>query len=338
MLNGKRILLTGGTGSFGNAFVRHVIENYKPEQLVIFSRDELKQFEMAQIYSPERYSFLRYSLGDVRDRDRLVRVLDGMDLVVHAAALKQVPASERNPTEAIRTNVLGAINIIDACIDRSVKRVVALSTDKACNPVNLYGATKLCSDKLFVAGNDYSGGHGTRFSVVRYGNVIGSRGSVIPFFKEMREKGEIPITDETMTRFFITLEQGVKLVIKALEVMEGGEMFVPKIPSMNIMSVAKAIAPGIPTRTIGIRPGEKVHEIMISTDDARNTLEFDDYYVIYPQTGNNRANHGQPREVRVGGGVMRGKPVAEGFCYSSDRNDQWLTESELLKLIETKRA
>ncbi len=331
MLNGKSILLTGGTGSFGKAFTRHVLQNYKPKRLVIFSRDELKQFEMAQTFRPDQYPFLQYLLGDVRDRDRLVRVLDGIDTVIHAAALKQVPAAEVNPTEAIRTNVLGAINIIDACIDRGVSRVVALSTDKACNPVNLYGATKLCSDKLFVAGNHYSGSHPTRFALVRYGNVIGSRGSVIPFFKEMKHKGEIPITDEAMTRFFSTLRDGVKLVLRALENMEGGEIFVPKIPSMTIMQVANAIAPGVKTKVIGIRPGEKVHEIMISTDDARNTVEFEDYFVVYPQTSN------MQKSDRPYAAKARGKAVPDGFQYSSDRNTHWMKEAELLQLLETEK-
>jgi len=327
MLNNKSILLTGGTGSFGKAFTKHVLKNYRPKRFVIFSRDELKQFEMAQVYSPEKYPFLQYSLGDVRDRDRLVRVLDGIDYVVHAAALKQVPAAEVNPTEAIRTNVIGAINVIDASIDRGVKKVVALSTDKACNPINLYGATKLCSDKLFVAGNDYSGTHPTRFSVVRYGNVIGSRGSVIPFFLKMKEAGEIPITDESMTRFFITLEEGVKLVLKAIETMDGGEIFVPKIPSMNIMDVARAIAPGVKTKVIGVRPGEKLHEVMISTDDARNTTEYEGHYVISPQKRN------MTKEVSA---LSTGKRVPEGFQYSSDRNTHWLKPEQLLDLLQSK--
>jgi UDP-N-acetylglucosamine 4,6-dehydratase len=322
-LNGKRVLITGGTGSFGKAFVRHVLEQYKPQELVVFSRDELKQFEMAKTLSPDKYP-IRYMMGDVRDRERLIRVFDGIDVVIHAAALKQVPAAEYNPTEAIRTNVMGAMNVIDACIDRNVKRVVALSTDKACNPINLYGATKLCSDKLFVAANLYSGSHPTRFSVVRYGNVIGSRGSVIPFFQEVKAKGEIPITDESMTRFFITLTDGIKLVIRALESMEGGEIYVPKIPSMNIMDVAKAIAPGVKTRKIGIRPGEKLHEVMISSDDARNTREYADHFVVHPQTAKSIPS--------------TGKSVPEGFQYSSDRNDQWLSERGLLEMLESEVA
>ncbi|MCC6278776.1 MAG: UDP-N-acetylglucosamine 4,6-dehydratase (inverting) [Oligoflexia bacterium] len=326
-IDGKSLLLTGGTGSFGKAFVKHLATHCKPKRLVIFSRDELKQFEMAQTFSPEKYPFIEYLMGDVRDRSRLGRVLDGIDTVIHAAALKQVPAAEINPTEAIATNVQGAINIIDACIDRGVKKVVALSTDKACNPINLYGATKLCSDKLFVAGNNYSGKHPTRFSVVRYGNVIGSRGSVIPFFMKMKEKGELPITDEEMTRFFITLSDGVKLVIRALNDMEGGEIFVPKIPSMKITDVAKAVAPNAKTRVIGIRPGEKLHETLISVDDARNTVEKEHYYVILPQ----KANQMKSSSEKVGDG----RRVAEGFQYSSHTNTQWLNERDLLGLLDT---
>lgn len=325
-LDGKSVVLTGGTGSFGKAFTKYVLKHFKPKRLVIFSRDELKQFEMAQVFSPQEYPCLEYLLGDVRDRNRLVRVFDGIDTVIHSAALKQVPAAEVNPSEAISTNVFGAMNIIDACIDRGVKKVVALSTDKACNPVNLYGATKLCSDKLFVAGNSYSGVHPTRFSVVRYGNVLGSRGSVIPFFKMMKDKGEIPITHEEMTRFFITLEDGVKLVLKALDQMKGGEIFVPKIPSMGIMDVAEAIAPNVKTKIIGIRPGEKLHEILISVDDARNTLEYEDYYVIQPQRHNIKSDDDKAQNG--------GTPVPEGFHYSSNTNRQWLDKTALLRLLD----
>lgn len=324
-INGKNVLVTGGTGSFGKTFTKYILDNYKPNRFVVFSRDELKQFEMAQKFSPEKYPCLEYLLGDVRDKNRLNRVLDGIDTVIHAAALKQVPAAEVNPTEVIATNVLGAMNIIDACIDRGVKRVVALSTDKACNPINLYGATKLCSDKLFVAGNNYSGKHNTKFGVVRYGNVVGSRGSVIPFFMSVKEKGEIPITDENMTRFFITLTDGVKLVIQALESLQGGEIFVPKIPSMKITDLASAIAPGVPTKTIGIRPGEKLHEMMISTDDARNTIERENHYVIYPQKGNTKPSQ---EEILNGG-----KRVPDGFHYSSNTNDTWLTNDSLISML-----
>jgi len=332
MLNGKKLLLTGGTGSFGKVFTRCVLEKYKPEKFIIFSRDELKQFEMAQVYSPEKYPCLKYTIGDVRDVQRLARVLYGIDYVVHAAAQKQVPAAEDNPTEAIKTNVQGAMNIIDACIDNGVKSVVALSTDKACNPINLYGATKLCSDKLFVAANHYTSVQSTKFSVVRYGNVVGSRGSVIPFFKAVKNSGEIPITDEQMTRFFITLEQGVDFVLQAFARMNGGEIFVPKIPSMKITDVAKVIAPGVKTKIIGIRPGEKLHETMISPDDSRNTFEYKDYYVIMPQTSN-LSRDGQG--AIVGNQVANGVRVNDGFQYSSDTNDQWLDGPGLLKLLES---
>lgn len=309
-------------------FTHLVIEKHRPEKLVIFSRDELKQFEMQQLFSPEKYPFLEYRIGDVRDPRRLSRVFEGIDYVVHAAALKQVPAAEINPTEAIQTNVLGAMNIIDACIDAGVKQVVALSTDKACNPINLYGATKLCSDKLFVAANHYSGKHATRFSVVRYGNVVGSRGSVIPFFEKMKSKGEIPITDESMSRFMITLPEGVEFVWKSFERMQGGEIFVPKIPSMNIMKIASAIAPGVKTKIIGIRPGEKLHEMMIGSDDSRNTLEYADHYVIHPQHANLSKKDMEAGKIPAGA-----KRVADGFVYSSDRNADWLDEKGLLELM-----
>lgn len=322
ILDGKSILVTGGTGSFGKRFIKTVLEQHKPERLIIFSRDELKQFEMQQyLDSP----VLRYFLGDVRDAQRLRRAFDGVDVVVHAAAMKQVPASEYNPMEAVKTNVFGAENIINACIDQEVKHVIALSTDKAANPANLYGATKLCSDKLFIAANALSGKHRTRFSVVRYGNVIGSRGSVIPFFMKRRNTGVVPITDPRMTRFWITLDQGVQFVIDSLERMHGGEIFVPKIPSMNIMDVAKVIAPECKTECIGIRPGEKLHEVLITQDDAYSTVEMNNYYVIQPRTDFwpkfDYLQHG-------------GKAVAEGFQYSSDRNDQWLSPEALLKLVK----
>lgn len=318
-LNDSVILITGGTGSFGKKCVEMILQNSKPRKLIIFSRDELKQFEMAQTFSDTQYKCIRYFLGDVRDKERLHRAFGGVDYVIHAAALKQVPAAEYNPFEAVKTNILGAQNIIDTAIDEKVKGVVALSTDKACNPVNLYGATKLCSDKLFVAGNAYVGKEETRFSVVRYGNVVGSRGSVIPFFINKRSTGLIPITDPRMTRFWITLEQGVCFVLQCLKNMVGGEIYVPKIPSMNIMDLAKAIAPECETEVIGVRPGEKLHEVMISVDDARNTIELDDYYVIKPQFWffDRRFNSDT------------GSQVSDNFEYNSGTNSQWLSIGEL---------
>lgn len=322
-LDGKSVLVTGATGSFGKRFVRTVLDRHNPKRLVVFSRDELKQFEMQQFFRDVR---LRYVLGDVRDRERLYHALDGIEVVVHAAAMKQVPASEHNPMEAIRTNVLGAGNVISACIDQGVERVIALSTDKAANPANLYGATKLCSDKLFVAANILAEPQRTRFSVVRYGNVIGSRGSVIPFFMQRRVSGVLPITDPRMTRFWITLGEGVQFVVDCLDRMRGGEVFVPKIPSMNIMDVAKVVAPECRTEIIGIRPGEKLHEIMITPDDAWNTAEFDDHYVIQPATDWwNRADY-----LAASGG----KPVEEGFMYSSDSNPNWMLPAELRALLD----
>ncbi|MGH8616805.1 MAG: UDP-N-acetylglucosamine 4,6-dehydratase (inverting) [Burkholderiales bacterium] len=323
-LDGKSILVTGATGSFGKRFVRHVLDHHKPERIVIFSRDELKQFEMQQkLQSP----VLRYFLGDVRDKERLYRAFDGVQVVIHAAAMKQVPASEYNPMEAIKTNILGAENVLNVAIDQGVERVVALSTDKAANPANLYGATKLASDKLFIAGNGLSGRHRTRFSVVRYGNVIGSRGSVIPFFMGKRRGGVLPITDPRMTRFWITLGRGVQFVLDSLDRMQGGEIFVPKIPSMNIMDVAKVVAPECRTEVIGIRPGEKLHEIMITPDDAYNVVEFDDHYVIEPASSWwNSAQY-----LRETGG----KRVPEGFQYSSDRNDWWYQPDELAALLKS---
>lgn len=324
MFNNHTVLITGGTGSFGKVFCRVVLDAYPYiKRLIVFSRDELKQFEMAQQF--QHHPKLRFFIGDVRDKERLYRAMDGVDFVVHAAALKQVPAAEYNPIEAIKTNINGAENVINAAIDRGVRKVIALSTDKACNPINLYGATKLCSDKLFIAGNAYAGSKKTRFSVVRYGNVVGSRGSVVPFFIKCREQGLIPITDARMTRFWITLEQGVDFVLKNFRRMRGGELYVPKIPSMNIMDLAEAIAPGCKTEIVGIRPGEKLHEYMISTDDSRNTLEYEDHYVIQPDfvwwaRDQYEAEYG-------------GKPVREGFSYSSDNNDCWLTIEELRKMI-----
>jgi UDP-N-acetylglucosamine 4,6-dehydratase len=330
MLDEKVVLITGGTGSFGRKFVEEVLTHHHPRKLIIFSRDELKQFEMREQFGEDRYECIRYFIGDVRDRERLYRAFDGVDYVVHAAALKQVPAAEYNPSEAVKTNVLGAINVIDAAIDRDVKQVIALSTDKAANPINLYGATKLCSDKLFVAANNYSGHHGTRFSVVRYGNVVGSRGSVIPFFLKMRENGFLPITDPRMTRFWITLEQGVEFVLTALERMKGGEVFVPKIPSMKIVDLARAIAPECEIRIVGIRPGEKLHEVMIPEDDAYHTLEYDRYFIILPTF------HGwdAQRYIQQNGGKL----CSAGFCFSSDTNARWLTIDELREMAGLQEA
>ena len=297
----KNILITGGTGSFGKKFIEILLKDYNPNKVIVYSRDELKQFEMQQ-KQPFDDSRLRYFIGNVRDKERMRRAFNGVDYIVHAAALKQVPAMEYNPEEAIKTNIIGAMNIISCAIDAGVKKVIALSTDKACNPINLYGATKLCSDKLFVSGNTYSGEEGTRFSVVRYGNVVGSRGSVIPFFLKEKEKGVLPVTDEKMTRFWITLDQGVNFVIKNFERMFGGEIFVPKIPSMKIIDLVKAIAPKCKIKIVGIGPGEKLHEVMISIDDARNTLELGDCYVIQPAFNwwNNQSH-------------ILGKKVKEGF-------------------------
>ena len=323
ILDGKNVLVTGATGSFGKRFVRHVLDRHKPARLVIFSRDELKQFQMQEeIQSP----VLRWFLGDVRDTERLHRAFDGVQVVIHAAAMKQVPASEYNPMEAIKTNIIGAENVINVCIDQGVERVIALSTDKAANPVNLYGATKLCADKLFVAANALSGKHHTRFSVVRYGNVVGSRGSVIPFFMQKRAGGTIPITDPRMTRFWITLGQGIEFVLASLEGMRGGEIFVPKIPSMKVTEVAEVVAPGCRQEVIGIRPGEKLHEIMVTADDAINTAEFKRHYVIQP------AAHwwDQARYLKDSGA----RRVAETFQYSSDSNPQWLTRAQLAEILK----
>jgi UDP-N-acetylglucosamine 4,6-dehydratase len=324
MLDDKVVLVTGGTGSFGRKFTETILTQLKPRKLIVFSRDELKQFEMRERFPEDRYPAIRYFLGDVRDRERLYRALDGVDIVVHAAAIKQVPAAEYNPMEAVKTNVLGAANIIDAAIDRGVQRVIALSTDKAANPINLYGATKLCSDKLFVAANNYSGAKRTRFSVVRYGNVVGSRGSVIPFFLKARATGCLPITDPRMTRFWITLEKGVSFVLECLERMQGGEIFVPKIPSMNIMDLARAIAAGCEVKITGIRPGEKLHEVMVPEDDAHHTLEYDDYFAILPTFHDWDAD--AYRETNGG------RQCPDGFRYSSDTNTVWLTEQQLREM------
>ncbi len=318
-LVGKAILITGGTGSFGKRFVKSALERLRPKRLVVFSRDELKQYEMQARFSDP---CLRYFIGDVRDRDRLHRAFDGIDVVIHAAALKQVPTAEYNPFEAIKTNVLGAENVINEAIDQGVQRVLALSTDKAANPINLYGATKLCSDKLFVAGNVYVGKRDTRFSVVRYGNVVGSRGSVIPFFLAKKRTGTLPITDPRMTRFWITLQQGVDFVIDCVQRMHGGEIFVPKIPSMNIMDLAAAVAPECRTEIVGIRPGEKLHEVMVPEDDARATVDADDRYVILPAFNRWEAE------------PYRNFPQCpDGFRYGSDTNTKWLSRPELLEMV-----
>lgn len=318
MLDGKRILITGGTGSFGKKFVEILLKKYKPARLIIFSRDEFKQVEMKKQFD---HPCMRYFIGDVRDADRLYRALHAVDIVVHAAALKHVPVAEYNPFEAVNTNVIGAENIINMSIDNNVKLVVALSSDKAVNPVNMYGATKLCADKMFVAGNIYSAGR-TKFSVVRYGNVVGSRGSVIPIFKEKRKAGKIPITDKRMTRFWITLDSAVDLVLKSFELMEGGEIFVPKIPSMKVLDLAEAIAPDCEKEFIGIRPGEKLHEVLIPRDEMRKTLEFPNMFVICPDF-----EHWQNERLKSG------KLVVGDFEYSSDNNKEWLTTDQLQKLV-----
>jgi UDP-N-acetylglucosamine 4,6-dehydratase len=321
--NKVSILITGGTGSFGKMFTNIMVNEYRPKKLIIFSRDELKQHEMRQLYPDSGDSPIRYFVGDVRDRERLQRAFSGVDIVVHAAALKQVPACEYNPFEAVLTNVLGAKNVIDAAIDCGVKRVMAISTDKAVNPINLYGATKLCAEKLFVQGNSYSGEGGPRFSCARYGNVVGSRGSVVPLFLEQRKNRKITVTDPRMTRFWITLEQGVKFVIRCIELMHGGEIFVPKIPSMNIMDLVKAIAPDCEVEYVGIRPGEKLREVLISEDEARHTIELDDMYIIQPL-------HPWWRVENWAGA----KPLPEGFRYTSDTNTRWLSVEELRRMIE----
>ena len=325
MLNGKRILITGGTGSLGRKCTDAILRRYKPKNLIIFSRDELKQFEMAQLFPETKYECMRYFIGDVRDKERLYRAFHGVDYVIHAAALKQVPAAEYNPFEAVKTNIIGAQNVINVAIDRDVKRVIALSTDKAANPINLYGATKLCSDKLFIAGNTYVGHDHTLFSVVRYGNVVGSRGSVVPFFKEQCERGVIPITDCRMTRFWITLDQCSEFVLWCLEHMCSGELFVPKIPSMNIMDLADAIAPDCKTKIIGIRPGEKLHEVMIPKDEARRTIEFENFYIIQPEFDF------WARRCRWQGG----SPVAENFEYDSGSNPWRVTVEEMREMINS---
>ena len=324
MLKNKTILVTGGTGSFGHAFIPMTLKRFNPKKIIVFSRDEMKQWEMAKIFGSD--DRVRFFIGDVRDRERLYRALDGIDYVVHAAATKIVPTAEYNPFECIKTNINGAMNVIDACIDRKVKGVVALSTDKASSPINLYGATKLASDKLFVAGNAYSGEHGTQFSVVRYGNVMGSRGSVIPFFEEVKSSGILPITDKRMTRFMISLEEGVELVWHALSDMVGGEIYVKKIPSMKVTEIANTIAPDAKQEIIGIRPGEKLHEQMIGEEDAASTYEYDGYYKILPVI-----NDWNDDPMRI----KDGKKVDPNFTYNSSSNTEWMSNDELKLWIES---
>lgn len=322
MLNDKNILITGGTGSFGHKFCEMVLEKYSPKKLIIYSRDELKQYEMKQKFPDDshgRKSLMRYLIGDVREENRLMHAFNGVDIVVHAAALKQVPSCEYNPMEAVKTNVMGAMNVVTAAINAGVKKVIALSTDKAASPINLYGATKLCSDKIFTAARSYAGPRDISFSVVRYGNVFGSRGSVVPFFLEKKATGILPITDERMTRFWITLQQGVDFVLDCIGRMKGGEVFVPKIPSMKVTDLALAIAPDCRFENIGVRPGEKLHEVMICEDDARITMGFDDYFVIGWSGHHNSAG---------------GKKCPLNFRYGSDNNDQWLTAEQLRQYVE----
>ncbi|MGG7151262.1 UDP-N-acetylglucosamine 4,6-dehydratase (inverting) [Clostridium neonatale] len=330
MLNNKSVLITGGTGSFGKNFTERILREYNPTKIVIYSRDEFKQDMMEKEFKmkfPDKFNKLRFFIGDVRDKDRLYRAFKGIDYVIHAAAMKQVPACEYNPFEAIKTNIHGAQNIVDAAIDCGVKKVVALSTDKAVNPINLYGGTKLVSDKLFIAGNAYSGGNGTIFSVVRYGNVAGSRGSVIPFFKSLIEKGvkTLPITDYRMTRFWITLDQGVDLVFKALKESNGGETYISKIPSFKITDLAKAMLPDGDIKEVGIREGEKLHEVMVTKDDSRMTYEYDKHYIVYPHFDWWNS---------YGFITQGGKLVEEGFEYNSGTNNEWLNIEELQKLLE----
>ena len=325
-MKNNSILVTGGTGSFGQKFIETVLKRH-PEitRVVVFSRDEHKQFEMAQRFSSSEYPQIRYFIGDVRDESRLLRAMEGIDVVIHAAALKHVPTAEYNPFEVIKTNIIGGQNVINACLDKGVKKVVALSTDKAAGPINLYGATKLCSDKLFIAANNIKGKRDIAFSVVRYGNVMGSRGSVIPFFIEKKKEGLLPITDERMTRFNITLQEGIDLVLKTVDVMEGGEIYVPKIPSYRITDVAEAIGPECEKKVVGIRPGEKLHEEMITVTDGINTLEYDDHYIIFPPTKFSN----QELFLEKHGG----KPCPEGFSYDSGTNSKWLTVQQLRDLI-----
>lgn len=323
MLENSTILVTGGTGSFGNTFIPMTLARYNPKKIIIFSRDEMKQWDMAKRFEGD--DRVRFFIGDVRDRERLYRALDGVDYVVHAAATKIVPTAEYNPFECIKTNINGAMNLIDACIDKGVNRVVALSTDKASSPINLYGATKLASDKLFVSGNAYSGEHGTTFSVVRYGNVMGSRGSVIPFFMSIKDQGQLPITDPRMTRFMISLEQGVELVWHAFDDMQGGEIYVKKIPSMRVPDIASVVSADAEQKVVGIRPGEKLHEQMIGIEDAPYTYEYPEHFKILPSI-NDWASSAER--------IKDGAAVPENFVYSSDKNDQWMTKDQLQKWID----
>jgi UDP-N-acetylglucosamine 4,6-dehydratase len=323
VLSGSSILVTGGTGSFGKAFIRELLDNHEPHRIVIYSRDELKQYECRQMFNDD--SRLRWFIGDIRDLPRLNRAMHGVDYVVHAAALKQVDTAEYNPWEFVKTNVIGSQNVIEACIDAGVKKVVALSTDKASSPINLYGATKLTADKLFITGNHYAAAYPTRFSVVRYGNVMGSRGSVIPFFRKLGEAGEsLPITDLRMTRFFITLPQAVKFVLDSFEMMQGGELYVPRIPSMKIVDLAQAVVPGAAMHNSGLRPGEKLHEEMISAEEGRRALRMGDRYVLQPDLAS--WGYKPPTD---------GEPVPAGFHFTSDNNDQWFTLEEITKILET---
>lgn len=327
-LDGKSVLVTGGTGSFGRKFVETLLTDFKPGRIIVYSRDELKQFEMAQKFCPVKHENMRYFIGDVRDRDRLTLAMRGVDYVIHAAAMKQVPAAEYNPMECLKTNVNGAENVVYAAMANNVKNVLALSTDKAANPVNLYGASKLASDKIFIAANNITGEKGPRCSVVRYGNVVGSRGSVVPFFQKLIEQGEksLPITDERMTRFWITLQQGANFVLSSLEMMRGGEIFVPKIPSMKMTALAKAMAPDFELKFVGIRPGEKLHEVMVPFDEGRNTIELSDRYIIEPAFAFWSINKAHYKNA---------KPVGEDFSYTSDNNHEWLDEWGLRAMLNT---
>lgn len=328
MFNGKSILITGGTGSFGKTYTKTLLQKYNPKKIIIYSRDELKQFEMAREFND---NCMRYFIGDIRDKERLNIAMKDVDFVIHAAAMKHVPIAEYNPMECIKTNIHGAQNVIDACLENNVEKCIALSTDKACNPINLYGATKLASDKLFVAANNIAGNSHTKFSVTRYGNVVGSRGSVIPFFKKLINEGakELPITDERMTRFWISLEDGVNFVLNNFAYMHGGEIFVPKIPSMKIVDLAKTMAPNLAHKIIGIRAGEKLHEIMISSDDSHLTYEFENYYAISPSIQFNNINV----DFSINAKGQKGKKVSNGFSYSSDNNPSWISQEELLNII-----
>ncbi|WP_131776220.1 UDP-N-acetylglucosamine 4,6-dehydratase (inverting) [Legionella impletisoli] len=329
MFNNKSILITGGSGSFGQQYIKTILNDYEPKRLIVYSRDELKQYEMAQVFPTSQYDCMRYFIGDVRDQERLKMAMRGVDYVIHAAALKQVPAAEYNPIECIKTNIHGAENVVQAALEADVDKVIALSTDKAANPINLYGATKLASDKLFVAANNISGGHRTRFSVVRYGNVVGSRGSVVPFFKKLIETGSdsLPITDERMTRFWITLQQGVDFVLKNFQRMNGGEIFVPKIPSVRIIDLATAMAPQLEKKIIGIRPGEKIHEVMCPADDSHLTLEFKDHYVIQPSISFVDKFH----DFSTNYLHEISNPVEQGFEYNSGANEHFLSIEEICK-------